>query len=75
MYLHCFPNGWTVGFPHRLTYADSNVGQHADYIIGSYDQRRHEVPHFNQFDPRNAVVPLMMLLASCNADVRTNVVL
>ena len=27
----------------------------------------HIASHFNHLDPRNAVVPLMMLLTSCNA--------
>ena len=35
-------------------------------------RKSHAAPHFDHLDPRNAMVPLMMLLASGNADASTN---
>ena len=36
-------------------------------LMTSHDQKCHIAPHFNFLDLRNAVVPLMMLLALCDA--------
>ena len=45
-----------------------------DYIVRSYDQNflSHATFHFNHFDPKNAMVPMMMMLASSNASAITN---
>ena len=45
---------------------------HVDYIIWSHDSKKSCCTSFYHIDPRNAVVPLIMLLASCNADASTN---
>ena len=47
---------------------------HEYYIIRSQYQKSHVTPHYNHLDPRNTMVPLMMLVASCNANTRTNYV-
>ena len=35
--------------------------------MASHDQESHVSPHFNLLDLRNAMMPLMMLLALCDA--------
>ena len=37
--------------------------------MASHNQEIHAVPHFSCHNLRNAMVPLMMLLASCDTDV------
>ena len=39
-------------------------GLHLDYIIRSLDRKCHDAPHFDHLDPRDLMVPLIMLLAS-----------
>ena len=40
--------------------------------MASHNQNSHVAPHFNYLNLRNAVGPLMMLLASCNIDASAN---
>ena len=47
-------------------------GQHVYYIIRSHDQKSPVAPHSDYLDPRNVLVPLMMLLALYNVDASTN---
>ena len=35
-------------------------------------KKRHVAPHFNCYDVRNEMVPLTMLMASCDAKVSAN---
>ena len=46
-------------------------GVQADHINRSHDQKGNVSPHFNHLDPRNAVVPLMLLLASHESNAST----
>ena len=39
-----------------------------DYFICSHDQKSDVASHFNHLDPRNVMVSLMMMLASCNSN-------
>ena len=54
-----------------LTCMSSNGGPHVDYIISSHDPKSHVAPNFSYLDPRNAMVPLIMLLATHNVDAST----
>ena len=40
--------------------------------MASQDQNSHVALHLDYFDVRNAMVPLRMLLASCDIDVSNN---
>ena len=35
-------------------------------------KKRYIAPHFDNFDPRNAIKPLMMMMASCNVNTNTS---
>ena len=47
-------------------------GLHVDYIIRLQGPESYVTPHFEHLDPRNVMVPLMMLSVSCNANASTN---
>ena len=40
--------------------------------VASYSQKNHIASQFNCLDPRNVMVPLMKLLAACDASAGTN---
>ena len=40
--------------------------------VASDDQKSYVTLHFDHLDPINAVAPLMVLLASCEADASAN---
>ena len=44
---------------------------HVDYISWSHDQKSHVTSCFIPLDSQNAMVPLMMIFASCNANANT----
>ena len=46
-------------------------GQHVEYIIRSHGQKGHVASHFDYLDPRNVMVPLMMLFSLHNVDAST----
>ena len=45
---------------------------HVNHFIWSQDQKSDVGPHFSHLDPRNAMEPLVMMLASCNANAKTS---
>ena len=47
-------------------------GLHVSYIISSNDQRSHVTPHSSCLNLRNAKMPLMILLASCDSHATAN---
>ena len=48
------------------------LGLHVDYIIRSHDQENDVAPHFSCLNLKNAVVPFLMSLASCDAYTSAN---
>ena len=58
----------------------SHVAPHFDHLylrytvvsMASHAQKSHRAPHFDCLDLINAMVPLMMPSASCDADTGTN---
>ena len=45
---------------------------HVDCFIWSHEPKHYVVFNFNHLDPRNAMVPLMIMLVSCNASGSTS---
>ena len=41
-------------------------------LLSHMTRKSHSEPHFDHFDPRNAMMPLIMLLTSHNVDASTN---
>ena len=50
------------------------LAPHAVYVNAndSTDQKCHAAPHFNHFDVRNGMVPLLMQSVSCDTDTRVH---
>ena len=66
--------GWQIKVAIFLVFSCmcSNVGFMCRLCYWSHDQKCHVASHFDHLDPRNAVLPVMMMFAIWYADARSN---